>query len=173
MDTLFNTRFDWQEASHLEPRVRLNRSSYELSESNVRMKLSIVETVGFGDQLDKEESYEIVRSYLDAQFEAYLQEELKIKRNFSILTDTRVHCCLYFICPTGHSLKTLDLMIMKKLDRHVNIVPVIAKADMIANNELAKFKQNIMKDIRAHGIRIYEFPTDDDMIEVNTEMNVS
>ena len=63
-------------------------------------------------------------------------------------------------------------MIMKKLDKHVNIVPVIAKADMIAKNELAKFKQNIMKDIRSHGIRIYEFPTDDDMIELNTEMNV-
>ncbi len=90
MDTLFNTRFDWQEASHLEPKVRLNRNNYELTESNVRLKLSIVETVGFGDQLDKEESYEIVKTYLESQFETYLQEELKIKRNFSILNDTRV-----------------------------------------------------------------------------------
>jgi len=62
---------------------------------------------------------------------------------------------------------------MKKLDKHVNIVPIIAKADMIAKNELCKFKENIMRDIRAHGIRIYEFPTNDDMIVLNTEMNVS
>lgn len=171
IDTLFNTKFDWEESSHLEPKVRLNKSTYDLNESNVRMKLSIVETVGFGDQLDKEESYSIVKNYLDAQFECFLQEELKIKRNFSILNDTRVHCCLYFICPTGHSLKILDVMIMKKLDKHVNIIPVIAKADMIAKNELVKFKQNIMRDISAHGIRIYQFPIDDDMIELNTGMN--
>lgn len=138
------------------------------------MKLSIVETVGYGDQLDKEESHKIVNNYLEQQFETYLQEELKIKRNFSILNDTRVHCCLYFICPTGHSLKQLDIMIMKKLDKHVNIIPVIAKSDTIAKNELTKFKQNIMKDIMAHQINIYRFPVDDETInELNTSMNVN
>lgn len=172
IDTLFNTKFDWLESSHLEPKVKLNKNTYELSESNVRMKLSIVETVGFGDQLDKEESYQILNNYLENQFETYLQEELKIKRNFGIINDTRVHCCLYFICPTGHSLKTLDLMIMKKLDKHVNIIPVIAKADTIAKNELIKFKQNIMKDLAAHQIKIYQFPIDDDSVsELNKGMN--
>ena len=173
MDTLFNTKFDWEEANHMEPKVRVNKSNYDLTESNVRMKLSIIESVGFGDQLDKEESYHILNNYLEAQFEAYLQEELKIKRNFSILNDTRVHCCLYMICPTGHSLKTLDIAIMKKLDKHVNIIPVIAKADTIAKNELAKFKENIMKDIIANKINIYKFPTDDDtVVELNKGMNV-
>lgn len=172
IDTLFNTKFDWESASHLEPKVKLNKNSYELTESNVRMKLSIVETVGYGDQLDKEESHKIVNNYLEQQFETYLQEELKIKRNFSILNDTRVHCCLYFICPTGHSLKQLDIMIMKKLDKHVNIIPVIAKSDTIAKNELTKFKQNIMKDIKAHQINIYQFPIDDEtVVELNTSMN--
>lgn len=172
IDTLFNTKFDWEPSSHMEPKVRLNKNTYELTESNVRMKLSLVETVGFGDQLDKEESYQIVNNYLEQQFENYLQEELKIKRNFSILTDTRVHCCLYFICPTGHSLKSLDLMIMKKLDRHVNIIPIIAKADTIAKNELVKFKQNILRDIAAYNIKIYQFPVDDNaVVEINTGMN--
>lgn len=30
---------------------------YELQESNVRLKLTIVNTVGFGDQINKEERY--------------------------------------------------------------------------------------------------------------------
>ena len=57
--------------------------------------------------------------FIDTQFEAYLQEELKIKRTLHSYHDTRVHACLYFIAPTGHSLKSLDLVTMKKLDSKV------------------------------------------------------
>lgn len=173
IDTLFNTKFDWQASTHMEPKVRLNKSTYELQESNVRLKLSIVESIGFGDQIDKEESHQIISNYIDQQFENYLQEELKIKRNFAIVNDTRVHLCLYFLCPTGHSLKSLDLLIMKKLDHKVNIVPVIAKADTIAKNELQKFKHKIMQDLAANNVKIYQFPIDDDNVEVNSGMNVS
>lgn len=58
--------------------------------------------------------------FIDAQFEAYLQEELKIKRTLHSYHDTRIHACLYFIAPTGHSLKSLDLVTMKKLDSKVS-----------------------------------------------------
>lgn len=60
--------------------------------------------------------------FIDAQFEAYLQEELKIKRTLHSYHDTRIHACLYFIAPTGHSLKSLDLVTMKKLDSKVSVL---------------------------------------------------
>lgn len=63
--------------------------------------------------------------YIDAQFEAYLQEELKIKRSLFNYHDTRIHACLYFIAPTGHSLKSLDLVTMKKLDSKVLTVTLV------------------------------------------------
>jgi septin family protein len=172
IDTLFNTKFDWLESNHLESKVKLNKNTYDLIESNVRLKLTIVETVGFGDQIDKDESHAIISNYIDTQFESYLQEELKLKRNLSIINDNRIHVCLYFICPTGHSLKSIDLLMMKKLDSKVNIVPIIAKADTIAKNELIKFKQKIIQDLQAHGVNIYQFPTDDDTVaEINASMN--
>ncbi|CAF0777954.1 unnamed protein product [Brachionus calyciflorus] len=172
IDTLFNTKFDWESSSHFEPKVRLNKTTYDLQESNVRLKLSIVESVGFGDQIDKEETYKILSDYLDNQFEAYLQEELKIKRNFAILNDTRIHACLYFISPTGHTIKSLDLITMKKIDQKVNIIPIIAKADTIAKNELLKFKQRIMQDLIANQVKIYQFPIDDEtVVELNASMN--
>lgn len=59
--------------------------------------------------------------YIDAQFEAYLQEELKIQRSLFNYHDSRIHVCLYFISPTGHSLKTLDLLTMKSLDSKVGL----------------------------------------------------
>lgn len=60
-----------------------------------------------------------ILDYIDAQFEKYLEEELKIKRSLWNYHDTRIHACLYFIAPTGHSLKSLDLITMKKLDSKV------------------------------------------------------
>jgi septin 6/8/11 len=174
IDTLFNTKFDWTKSTHFEPKVRLNKSSYDLVESNVKLRLTIVETLGFGDQIDKDESHRIIANYIDDQCECYLQEELKIKRNFNMINDTRIHVCLYFICPTGHSLKSLDLLMMKNLDKKVNIIPVIAKADTIAKNELIRFKQKIMSDLMENNVNIYQFPVDDDTVtELNKSMNVS
>uniref|UniRef100_A0A8C5BJB8 Septin n=2 Tax=Gadus morhua TaxID=8049 RepID=A0A8C5BJB8_GADMO len=172
MDTLFNTNFENFEASHFEPQVKLRAQTYDLQESNVRLRLTVVNTVGFGDQMNKQESYQPVVDYIDRQFESYLQEELKIKRSLHSYHDSRVHACLYFISPTGHSLKSLDLVTMKKLDSKVNIIPVIAKADTISKSELHKFKIKIMSELVSNGVQIYQFPLDDETVaQVNTAMN--
>ncbi|XP_063303479.1 septin-8 isoform X1 [Pelobates fuscus] len=172
MNTLFNTTFETDEASHYENGVNLRPRTYELHESNVHLKLTIVDTVGFGDQINKDDSYRSVVDYIDTQFENYLQEELKIRRSLFDYHDTRIHVCLYFITPTGHSLKSLDLVTMKKLDSKVNIIPIIAKADTISKSELHKFKIKIMSELVSNGVQIYQFPTDDDaMADVNSTMN--
>lgn len=57
MNTLFNTTFENEEASHYENKVQLRPQTYELQESNVNLKLTIVHTVGFGDQINKENRY--------------------------------------------------------------------------------------------------------------------
>ncbi|XP_016102231.1 septin-8-like [Sinocyclocheilus grahami] len=57
MNTLFNTMFENEEASHYQNGVYLRPRTYDLQESNVHLKLTIVDTVGFGDQINKEERY--------------------------------------------------------------------------------------------------------------------
>ncbi|GAB6020473.1 Septin-6 [Chamberlinius hualienensis] len=172
MDSLFNTSFESTASAHNLPSVKLKAHSYELQESNVRLKLSIVDTVGYGDQINKEDSFKAIVDYIDQQFEAYLQEELKIKRSLLTYKDTRIHVCLYFICPTGHGLKSIDLVCMKKLDSKVNIIPIIAKADTISKSELQKFKIKIMSELVSNGVQIYQFPTDDETVaEANSSMN--
>ncbi|XP_078241885.1 septin-8 isoform X3 [Pogona vitticeps] len=169
MNTLFNTTFETEEASHYEQAVRLRPRTYDLQESNVHLKLTIVDAVGFGDQINKDESYRPIVDYIDTQFENYLQEELKIRRSLYNYHDTRIHVCLYFITPTGHSLKSLDLVTMKNLDSKVNIIPIIAKADTISKSELHKFKIKIMSELVSNGVQIYQFPTDDDAVaEINS-----
>lgn len=101
MDTLFNTSFESQPSPHTLPNVKLKSHTYQLQEKSVRLKLTICDTVGYGDQINKDDSFKAVVDYIDSQFEAYLQEELKIKRSLSTCHDSRIHICLYFICPTG------------------------------------------------------------------------
>lgn len=55
MNTLFNTMFENEEASHYQNGVYLRPRTYDLQESNVHLKLTIVDTVGFGDQINKED----------------------------------------------------------------------------------------------------------------------
>ncbi|PVD34450.1 hypothetical protein C0Q70_05724 [Pomacea canaliculata] len=153
MDTLFNTNFDSTQSSHDLPGVKLKAHTYDLTEKNVRLKLTIVDTTGFGDQINKADSWKPIVDYIDAQFDAYLQEELKIKAHVAYL-------------------KALDLVTMKKLDSKVNIIPVIAKADTITKTELTKFKAKIMSELTANGVQIYQFPTDDETVaETNGSMN--
>lgn len=47
-------------------------------------------------------SWEPIEKYINEQYEKFLKEEVNIARKKRI-PDTRVHCCLYFISPTGHS----------------------------------------------------------------------
>jgi len=171
-DSLFNTNFESAPETHREDTVRLKAQCYELVESNVNLRLTLIDTVGYGDQINKEDSFDSIVDYIDKQFEAYLQEELKIQRNINAYHDSRIHVCLYFITPSGHGLKSIDLVCMKKLDQKVNIIPIIAKADTINKNELAKFKAKIMNELRANGVSIYQFPVEDETVsEVNKEMN--
>ncbi|XP_074671298.1 septin-10 isoform X2 [Strix aluco] len=143
INSLFNTNFDDPVSTHFLPIVRLRAQTYELQESNVLLKLTIVNTVGFGDQINKEDSYQPIVDYIDAQFEAYLQEELKIKRSLFSYHDTRIHVCLYFISPTGHSLKSLDLLTMKNLDSkgHLPFAVVGSMEEVKIGNKMVRARQ--------------------------------
>jgi len=78
------------------------------------------------------------------------------------IQDTRIHCCLYFINPTGHALRPIDVIVMKKLSEVVNVVPVIAKSDSLTIDEREIFKIKIREELVYHNIRLYPFDTDED-----------
>merc|ERR1712038_1852245 len=64
MDSLFNTNFDAAPATHKEPSVKLRSHTYELEESDVKLKLTLCDTVGFGDQVNKEDSFGPIVEYV-------------------------------------------------------------------------------------------------------------
>lgn len=90
-------------------------------------------------------SWDPIVKYIKDQHSAYLRKELTAVRD-RYIQDTRIHCCLYFVNPTGHSLRPIDIIVMKKLSEVVNVVPVIAKADSLTLEERDIFKQRVSHD---------------------------
>ncbi|XP_070703670.1 uncharacterized protein septin12 isoform X1 [Pempheris klunzingeri] len=134
--------------------VKLHTVSHVIEEKGVKMKLTVVDTPGFGDQINNENCWEPIVEYVNEQYEKYLREELHVNRKRRI-PDSRVHCCIYFLPATGHRLRPIDIEFMKRLGKIVSIVPVIAKADTLTIEERQDFKERIRQDLAANGIRVY------------------
>ncbi|KAL7325485.1 Septin spn4 [Mucor circinelloides] len=123
-----------------------------------KVKLSVVDTPGFGDYINNRDSWIPIVDFIDDQHENYMRQEQQPSRQGKI--DMRVHACLYFIRPNGHSLKSLDIEIMKRLGSRVNLIPVIAKADTLTPNDLQKFKENVREAINNNNISVFSCAVD-------------
>ncbi|XP_076470690.1 septin-7-like isoform X2 [Babylonia areolata] len=173
--TLINSLFltdlysaEYPGPSHrIKKTVNVDTNQTVLKENGVQLKLTVVDTPGFGDAVDNSNCWQPITDYIDCKYEEYLNSESRVNR--SITADTRVHCCLYFIAPTGHGLKPLDVEFMKRLHDKVNIIPLIAKADTMTPDECREFKKTILNEIAQHKIKIYEFPECDDEEEMKIQ----
>ena len=96
---------------------------------------------GFGDKVNNCECWDPIIEHIDLQFNKFLEAETQTNR--VNLADTRVHACLYFIAPSGHGLRSIDVEFMKRLHEKVNIIPVIGKSDACTKDELSKFKKKV------------------------------
>lgn len=161
--TLMNTLF----AAHLSDSTGRNNAedsiartpeiqtvSRVVQENDVRLQLTIIDTPGYGDQVNNEKCWEPLMKYIKDQHSLYLRKELTAQRERH-LDDTRVHCVLFFIAPTGHGLKPLDIIVLKKLTENANVIPVIAKSDSMTLDERAAFKARLQAEFEEHGLRFY------------------
>ncbi|XP_053985190.1 septin-7 isoform X5 [Hylaeus volcanicus] len=162
--TLINSMFlaDIYSAEYPGPSLRVKKtvavetSKVMLKENGVNLTLTVVDTPGFGDAVDNSNCWVPVIEYIESKYEEFLNAESRVVRRQ--IPDSRVHCCLYFVAPSGHGLKPLDVEFMQRLHDKVNIIPVIAKADTMTPDECAHFKKQILNEIAQHKIKIYEFP---------------
>ncbi|KAJ7358012.1 putative cell division control protein CDC3 [Mycena albidolilacea] len=60
------------------------------------------------------------------------------------------------------SLKQIGIEFMQKLHHRVNLIPVVAKADTMTNEDIVDFKVRILSDLEIHGINIFQAPIYED-----------
>ncbi|XP_077403772.1 septin-5-like isoform X2 [Vanacampus margaritifer] len=131
------------------------KHTVSIEEKGVKLRLSIIDTPGFGDAVNNMHSWKHLEDYVEQQFDQFFRDESGLNRRN--IQDNRVHCCLYFISPYGHGLRPLDVECMRALHDKVNIVPVLAKADSLTQAEVCKKKIKICEELRRFGINIYQF----------------
>jgi len=166
INTLFNIKL-FKEDDHQETQktVNIKTLSADITESGVKLSLNVVDTPGFGDAINNENSWDPIISNIESRYDAYLEQENRVNR--SKIIDNRIHACIYFISPTGHSLRAVDIEFMKRLHTKVNLIPVIAKADTMTEEDLQAFKTRILDDIAYHDIQIFQ-PSSDEFDDSET-----
>ena len=153
---LYKDRENVPLAQLLNRTLKIEKKQLDIIEKGVKLKVTIVDTPGYGDPLQSQNSFQAVEKYIEDQFEQYFRDESGLNRKN--IADNRVHCCLYFISPFGRGLSQLDILFMKKLCDRVNIVPIIAKADALTPTELVSLKKKILKDLTDNEISIFRIP---------------
>ncbi|NXQ53054.1 SEPT2 protein, partial [Anthoscopus minutus] len=130
-------------ADKIERTVQIEASTVEIEERGVKLRLTVVDTPGYGDAINCRDCTVCSPSFID--------------NNANELMYNNVQNNLYKILPYGF-LKPLDVEFMKAIHNKVNIVPVIAKADTLSLKERERLKKRILDEIEEHGIKIYHLP---------------
>ncbi|GCE98134.1 cell division control protein 12 [Zygosaccharomyces mellis] len=131
-----------------------------LEEKNFSLRVNVIDTPGFGDNVNNNRAWQPIVDFIDDQHDSYMRQEQQPYRD--VKYDLRVHAVLYFIRPTGHGLKPLDIETMKRISTRANLIPVIAKSDTLSAAELQGFKLRIRQVIEAQEIRIFTPPLNRD-----------
>eukprot|EP00730_Choanoeca_flexa_P013275 TRINITY_DN5147_c0_g1_i2.p1 TRINITY_DN5147_c0_g1~~TRINITY_DN5147_c0_g1_i2.p1 ORF type:complete len:409 (+),score=116.38 TRINITY_DN5147_c0_g1_i2:73-1299(+) len=155
LESLFERSFELKTHSHQPDTVSIQTIRQLVVEGDVEVDVGLVTSVGYGDQIVRTDSAAPIVSHLEEQFNKFLQEELKTKRNLPALHDERIHACIFMLRPTGKSLTSLDLQMLRTLQDKVNIIPVIAKADTITASELRDFKHLLRQEFEANKLNLY------------------
>nr|XP_029726348.1 septin-7 isoform X6 [Aedes albopictus] len=147
-------------SKRIKKTVTVESTKVLLKENGVNLTLTVVDTPGFGTAVDNSNCWVPIVEFVENKYEEYLTAESRVHR--MAIPDSRVHVCLYFIAPSGHGLKPLDIEFMQRLCDKVNIIPVISKADTLTPEEITHFKKQILNEIAQHKIKIYDFPDPSD-----------
>lgn len=170
--TLINAMFMTDIYVNIEAPARtttmsIQRTSVYLEEKGVRLRLSLIDTPGFGAAADNTNSFISIVAEVDRCFEQYLDEEARIHR--SSIIDNRIHVCLYFLAPTGRGIKALDLEVLKHLHQKVNIIPIIGRSDAMTAEETSIMKSKVLSDLASNGIEITRLSQGDDDDEMQPQ----
>ncbi|KAI8851826.1 Septin-type guanine nucleotide-binding (G) domain-containing protein [Chytridium lagenaria] len=170
------------------------RVDFEEEVSGERISLRIIDSPGLPipvnihkDTTTSESEFEAlghtwattIIQYIEAQYEATLLEESKVKRNPKS-PDYQIHACIYLLdpqlCLASRGLTPIDRHALKRLCTRVNVIPCLGKADLLTSRQLKSLRTYVIDDFRKNQIPIYAFPEDaegdheDDLVKLNAEL---
>ncbi|KAL6950858.1 hypothetical protein ACO0QE_000140 [Hanseniaspora vineae] len=135
------------------------KTHYLEQDDGMCIRLTCIDTPGFGDYANNQYAWSGITSYINDQYTQYFLQEIQPERKEK--TDTRVHCCLYFIPPNNKGLSSLDVEAMREIAQRVTLIPVIAKSDGLLAEETGIFLKNIRETMQKQGIQVCKYLRED------------
>lgn len=128
------------------------------NDATVKVNLRMVDSPGYGDDIDVESSFKRVVDYIEDGFDRVLAMEKKaVRPNYASLeASVGVDAVLYFIAP--HRLKRLDIEFLKRIHKRASVLPIISKADTMTSAELAAFRAEVVAKLASENIDTFADP---------------
>jgi septin family protein len=134
--------------------------------ANTILRVRIIDTPGFGNRVNHRNSVKPItnflakcrdRKYSKEMLSPSIQEDYVEQHNSSGEDDSSylVHVCLYFLSP-GRFLE-MDTHFLRKVQKEVTIVPIIAKADTLTDEEIARYRAELKDIFEREQIQVYNF----------------
>lgn len=131
--------------------------------ANTIIRVKIVDTPGFGNKINHKNSAEIIMEYIQScRLKKFRNEQ---SSNPQTEDNSLIHVCLYFLSP-GRFLE-IDRMFLCNIQKEIPIVPIIAKADTLTDEEISHYRAMLKKTFEKEGIRIYDSFDDDNSLTKN------
>lgn len=160
IETLFGVTIDATEHDLIEGRNYTTEDAHCLKRGNVNLRLKILTTPNFGMRLNETHSYQPIIRNVKNRLLNYLNQEDELYRKRD-MPDNRIHLCLYMFSPAGLAIHPVDLELVSRLTNYCNVVPVIARADYLTEQERAVRKAQILNALDEHQIRYFNLPVGD------------
>lgn len=136
--------------------VDINEMTFKIDNDGFPVEISIVDCPGYGDAIDSTAWIDRIKEYLRSGYATHYQAlgNPPVQDSGGLQHDGLVHVCLYFIA--AHRLKGVDLEFMRRLEPHVNLVPIIAKADTMTLAERDAFRRLVLSELKQCGVKIFQ-----------------
>lgn len=154
LNALFDQKISYAGAGGRTVSLVESKTMLSFANTQLKVRLTTVDTVGYGDSMDLGASFERVTDYISSSFRRAIERERRADRpSVDVLDETvGVDAVLYFISP--HRLKDVDCIFMRRLAPLASIIPIIAKADTYTRDELRNFRERITRRLHEEGIEI-------------------
>lgn len=138
--------------------VNFQITNVQMIDKRFNIKICITEVDNVGDKIDNTDCWVPIRNYINDHFSDYFIES---KNNVkALIEDKRIHVCLYFIDACNSPCREVDIRVMKEIGELCNLIPVISKCDILIEDEMHTFYEQIINCLEKNEIMIY-WPKDD------------
>ncbi|KAI5795695.1 Septin-domain-containing protein [Geopyxis carbonaria] len=138
--------------------LRRRKSTHGVEAQIIERNLCFVDTPGYGSGTSFLECIEPVVQYVEGQFDRtnsiINNGEGDLMSLVSGSGTPQVDIVFYVVL---HRLKPVDVEFIRRLSPFTNVLPVIAKADTLAPQQIINLKLSILNELRSAGIRPFLF----------------